>query len=153
MAFTSRGLQAILQVALGIVIIVLVWLLYDSITTPFKEVERRKEVTEMTRTRMDDVRQALILYQRSNGRYITSLDSLVMWIRTDSVMIATADSIFGESFFADSLPFSPRSGRMFDLVVNDTSRTNTYLLSDPDSDDFIGTLEADVTRLNAASWE
>jgi hypothetical protein len=42
---------------------------------------------------------------------------------------------------------------MFELTVNDTARVKTYLLKDPDSDDQIGTVEPDVTRLNAASWE
>ncbi len=42
---------------------------------------------------------------------------------------------------------------MFGLAVNDTSRTNSYLLTDPDSDDYIGTDTGDITELNAASWE
>ncbi len=153
MAFSSRALQLTIQAILGIVIVGLAFLLYDSITTPYEEVERRREVTEMTRARMNDVRQSLILYERANGRYVTSLDSLVMWFRTDSTMAASIDSLFGAGFDLDSLPYSPRTGNMFELAVNDTSRTHTYLLSDPDSGDFIGTLEADVTRLNAASWE
>jgi len=153
MASSSRTLQVVFQVLLAIVIIVLVWLLYDSITTPFEEVERRQEITQMTRDRMDEVRQAMIFYRRENNRFISSLDSLVMWLRSDSVMQAATDSVFGQGFRVDSLPYSPRTGKKFELAVNDTSRTPTYLLSDPDSDDHIGTLTGDVTQLNAASWE
>ncbi|TDI69526.1 MAG: hypothetical protein E2O85_05410 [Bacteroidetes bacterium] len=153
MAFVSRGTQLALQAALGVLIIVLIFVLIDSIVSPYKEVERRKEVTELTRTRMDDVRQALIVYQRRNGRYVTSLDSLVMWFHADSALAASTDSLFGLGFQVDSLPYSPRTGNRFELAVNDTSRTSTYLLSDPDSDDYIGTLDGDITRLNAASWE
>ncbi len=153
MAFSSRGLQLTTQAILGIVIVVLAFVLYDSITTPYEEVIQREEVTEQTRARMNDVRQSLILYERAHGRYVTSLDSLVMWIRTDSSMAARIDSLFGVGFDITSLPFSPRTGNMFELAVNDTSLTNTYLLTDPDSGDFIGTLEDDITRLNAASWE
>lgn len=153
MAFVSRGTQLALKAALGVLIIVLIFVLIDSIVSPYKEVERRKEVTELTRARMDDVRQALIVYQRRNGRYVTSLDSLVMWFHADSALAASTDSLFGLGFQVDSLPYSPRTGNRFELAVNDTSRTSTYLLSDPDSDDYIGTLDGDITRLNAASWE
>ena len=81
------------------------------------------------------------------------LVSLVMWLNTDSTMVAGADSIFGAGFMPDSLPFSPRTGNRFELAVVDTTRTATYRLDDPDSDDYIGTLSGDVTQLNAASWE
>ena len=153
MAFLSRGVQLAIQAGLAILIIVLVYVLIDSIVTPYAEVERRKEVTEVTRARMDHVRQALILYNRRNGRFVTSLDSLVMWFYADSALAASTDSLFGTGFQVDSLPFSPRTGNRFELAVNDSSRTSTYLLSDPDSDDFIGTLDGDITRLNASSWE
>ena len=59
----------------------------------------------------------------------------------------------GTGFHPDSLIYSPRSGEEFRYAVNDTARVKTYLLEDPASDDYIGTLEPDITRLNAASWE
>jgi len=153
MSSSSRGVQTALQVILAIAIVGLMYFLYVSITAPYEAVERQKEVTEQTRARMDQVRTAMIEYNRLNGRYLSTLDSLVMWLSTDSAMVAGADSIFGAGFMVDSLPFSPRTGNMFELAVNDTSRTSTYRLSDPDSDDYIGTTSGDVTELNAASWE
>ena len=68
-------------------------------------------------------------------------------------MTAKQDRSFGVGFLADSFIFSPRTGSIFVLVVNDSTRTHTYKLTDPDSDDFIGTLSGDITELNAASWE
>lgn len=153
MASTRSRIQAVLQLVLGIVIIYLVYLLYISITEPYEAVERRKAMTEMTRSRMDQVRTAMIFYQRENGRFVSSLDSLQMWVREDSVLSVAGDSIFGAGFVIDSLIFSPRTGTMFELAINDSSRTHIYLLSDPDSDDTIGSLRGDITRLNAASWE
>jgi len=153
MASSSLRLQTVFQIVLGIVIVILAYYLYVSIVEPYQVVERQKEMTDNTRTRMDQVRSAMILFENENGRYVSSLDSLVMWIQGDSTLYAASDSIFGAGFVLDSLIFSPRTGKMFELAVNDTSRVRTYLLSDPDSDDFIGTLEGDITRLNAASWE
>ena len=153
MASSSRGLTTVLQVVLAIAILALAYFLYYSITEPYAVVERKKEVTEQTRARMDQVRVAMTQYQRTNGRFVSTLDSLVMWIKSDALMSTKADSVFGVGFNADSLSYSPRTRKMFILAINDTSRTQTYLLTDPDSKDYIGTLSGDVTELNAASWE
>lgn len=153
MASGSQGLRIAVQVVLAIVIVVLAYVLYVSITEPYEAIERQRELTERTRVRMSDVRTALIRYDRQNDRFPGSLDSLTMFVRTDSLLSMKADSIFGDDFVLDSLVYSPRSGRMFEYAVNDTGRVATYLLKDPDSDDQIGTLSGDPTLLNAASWE
>jgi len=153
MALISPGIQKVIQVVLALAIVVLAYILYQSITEPYERVERQKELTELTRVRMDNVRAALVQYERGHDRFITSLDSLQMWITQDSLMAAKRDSIFGSGFMADSLIYSPRTGKKFVYTVNDTSAVVTYLLEDPDSDDYIGTLSGDVTQLNAASWE
>ncbi|MBT4052735.1 MAG: hypothetical protein HOE73_06555, partial [Bacteroidetes Order II. Incertae sedis bacterium] len=95
MASSSRGLQTVLQVVLGLAIVALGYFLYVSITAPYEAIERRQELTDRTRARMNQVRTAMIQYQRDNGRYISSLDSLMMWVNTDSTMVAGADSVFG----------------------------------------------------------
>ncbi|MEM1096830.1 MAG: hypothetical protein AAGJ10_19705 [Bacteroidota bacterium] len=142
-----------LKILLGLVIIGLGYLLYDSIVTPYAAIERQNELTEMTRERMDKVRQTMIRYEEVNERFVTTLDSVVMFAKADSMLVADMSLVYGEGFNLDSLIFSPRTGKMFTLTVDDTSRVKTYLLEDPDSDDAIGTLEQDVTLLNAANWE
>ena len=153
MASNARNIQSGVQVVLAIVIAGLAYVLYTSIVEPYARVVRAQEVTEMTRQRMDDVRQSMIMYERQNDRFTTDLDSLVMWLRTDSLMMAQSDSIFGKTLFLDSLVYSPRTGNRFELSVNDTSDVYIYLLRDPDSNDFIGSLTPDLTLLNAANWE
>ena len=153
MASNSHGVQVAIQVVLGLVIIALIYWLYVSITEPYEAVKQQEELTEKTRGRMLNVRAAMIRYEELNERYVTTLDSLADFVRTDSLYSIAADSIFGAGFTPDSLPFSPRTGKRFLLTVNDTSRVMTYLLKDPDSEDQIGTLTPDVTKLNAASWE
>jgi type II secretory pathway pseudopilin PulG len=153
MASGARKIQSGIQVVLAIAIIGLCYVLYVSIVEPYAKVERAKEVTQMTRARMDLVRNAMITYERQNGRYVTTLDSLVVWLKTDSFVSTRIDSIFGGPIMLDSLAYSPRTGNMFELQVNDTSDVNIYLLRDPDSRDSIGSLLGDLTLLNAASWE
>lgn len=153
MASSSQGIRVGIQIVLAIVIIGLAYWLYLSITEPWKVVERRQELTEQTRTRMDEVRMALIRFEEREDRFPYTLDSLQTWLQTDSLMRLQADSLFGSNFNADSLIYSPRTGKQFEYAVNDTARVMMYRLKDPDSDDVIGTLEPDPTALNAASWE
>lgn len=148
----SSGLRTGLQVLLGIIIVVLGYWLYVSITEPWAVVEQERAMTEQTRERMDDVRSALIRYQRTNQRFPSSLDSLMIWVRQDSIIQVNQDSLFG-GLSLDSLTFSPRTGKRFEYALNDTGRVAVYLLKDPDSEDQIGSEAPDVTLLNAASWE
>lgn len=154
MALESRTTRRIIEVVLGIVIIVLAYFLYRTIREPAERMERQEQLTEQTRERMLDIRQAMIRYEEQRGDYPDTLDSLVMFIEQDSALQANADSIFGPDFNPDSLPYSPRTGEKFILEVNDTSRVSTYKLTDPDrQQDYIGTTTGDVTQANAASWE
>ncbi len=153
MASGSQNKRVLIQVALGVLILCMGYFLYDSITSPWEAVERQEELTERTRLRMSNIRAALIRFDERNDRFPGSLDSLHIWVQTDSTMQAHSDSIFGRGTDIDSFIVSPRTGKQFEYEVNDTSRVMVYLLSDPDSDDEIGTLEPDPTRLNAATWE
>ena len=153
MAAGSQNKRTLIQVALGVLILCMGYVLYISITEPWEAVERQEELTERTRLRMSNIRAALIRFDERTGRFPGSLDSLHVWVRTDSTIRAHSDSLFGSGTNIDSFIVSPRTGKQFEYGINDTSRVMVYLLSDPDSDDEIGTLEPDPTRLNAATWE
>jgi hypothetical protein len=153
MASSSQGIRTAVQVLLAIVIIALFYWLYVSITAPYAAVERAREVTELTRDRMELVRTSLVTYERQEDTFPSTLDSLMLWIRSDSFMVANRDSLLGRTVNYDSLFYSPRTGNRFLYSLNDTGRVAIYLLKDPDSEDQIGSELPDVTQLNAASWE
>lgn len=150
---SSQSIRTGIQVVLAIVIVVLSYVLYESITEPYQRIERQQQLTELTRDRMSDIRTGLIQFNQRADSFPDSLDALISFLRQDSIIMANQDSIFGESINLDSLLFSPRTGKRFQYTINDTGRVETYLLQDPDSDDQIGTLSGDVTRTNAANWE
>ena len=149
------------QVVLALVILVLGYVLFQTIVEPQRAYERELAIADATRARMADVRTAMRTYERRTDRYPGTLDSLVQIVKTDSFFVAKRDSIFNvaereTAFNPDSMIYSTRAGNpRFNLVVVDTSDVAVYLLEDPGSDDFIGT--ADPRRaagmLNAASWE
>ena len=147
--------QVIIQVVLALVIVGLAYFLYRSITDPYEVIEQRERMTDMTRARMDDIRQGLTRYEDLANRYPNTLDSLVLFLRSDTLGM-TVDSLLGEDFNSDSLdrlPHSPRTGEPFVYSVNDTGSVNIYLLQDPNSEDQIGSEEPNRADVNVASWE
>ncbi|MFH5831428.1 hypothetical protein ACG2F4_00965 [Halalkalibaculum sp. DA3122] len=150
----------LLSIILGIIILVLGYFLYHAIVDPYEEVLEREQMTERVRHRMSNVRDALQQYKNTRGDFPPTqggLDSLVQFLKTDSLMVAEGDSLFTElppsTYDPDSIIYSPRSPeKRFEYTLNDTLRPQIYLLEDPDTDDRIGSLEQ-TTLLNAASWE
>lgn len=154
--------NTILTVVLGVIIVVLGWYLYHSIVDPYEVVEQREEMTQRVRHNMEDIRDGLVRYNRRNDKFPPTqggLDSLMEFMRTDSIMLAIQDSLFtdnpesGYTFKLDSLIYSPRPPhKRFEYTLNDTVNPPIYLLEDPDSDDQIGSLEK-ATLLNAPNWK
>jgi hypothetical protein len=151
----------LLSIVLGIIIIGLGYYLYYSIVAPYQEVIEREQMTEKVRYRMGNIRDALVRYERQTGDFPPSeggLDTLVSWLKTDSLMVARGDSLFGPldnvgSYNPDSLIFSPRPPHpRFEYTLNDTLRPQIYLLKDPATEDQIGSL-TQTTQLNAGNWE
>ena len=150
----SNSLRVSLQLGLWIVILVLGYFLYASITEPYQAVKRAEALTESTRLRMDRIRQVAIHFETQNERYPSSIDSLFIYASQDSAFLLVQDSILGGAFPVDSLIYSPRNGQPFFYAINDTSRVPTYVLRDPLTADSIGTvIPDDITLVNAASWE
>lgn len=152
--------RKVVQAVLGVVILILFYVLYQTITAPILTMEHERAITQESRERMDNLRRALIAYEREYTGYPSTLDSLVNVIRTDSFFVAQRDSIFsleeGRSLIIDSLMYSSRGG-VFDYRIGYDDSTNVwaYVIRDTATGDSIGT--ADPTRLagmrNAASWE
>ena len=149
----------ILSAVLGIVIILLSWLLYNSIVTPYKVVEEQKAETERVRTRMLTLKDAIVNYEARYGHFPPSeggLDSIVTYLSTDSLMISMGDSLFRQipplHYSPKTMVISPRDTSLrFLYTRNDTIRPPLYLLEDPMTDDAVGSLSRTTMR-NAPNW-
>lgn len=155
-AGTSGG-EIGLRVVLALAILGLVGVLYYVTVVPAQEAEAAQRETDLTRERMGDVRTALIAYRDSMDGYPSTLDSLVLFARTDSAFQAQIE-VQEERFrpvSVDSLPYSPRTGNRFLYeVVEDTTGLQIYWLADPDMEsDSIGARSPEPALRNAASWE
>ena len=141
------------QIGLGLVIVVLASFLYDSITAPWEAVQAEQRLTDTTRARMNQVRIALRHFDDANDGFPSTIDSLILYVREDSILNLNPDSVFQGPFDLGEFVTSPRSGTRFHYAVNDTGRVAVYYLKDPDSGDYIGSTEPDISRLHAGSWE
>ena len=149
----------ILSAVLGIVIILLSWLLYNSIVTPYKVVEEQKAETERVRTRMLTLKDAIVNYEARYGHFPPSeggLDSIVTYLSTDSLMISMGDSLFRQipplQYSPITMVVNPRDTSLrFLYTRNDTIRPPLYLLEDPMTDDAVGSLSRTTMR-NAPNW-
>jgi len=149
----------ILSAVLGITIILLSWLLYDSIVTPYKVVEEQKAETQRVRTRMLTLKDVIVNYEARYGHFPPTdggLDSVVTYLSTDSLMISMGDSLFRQmpplQYSPESMVVSPRDTSLrFLYTRNDTIRPPLYLLEDPLTDDAVGSLFRTTMR-NAPNW-
>lgn len=149
----------IITIVLAFVIVFLAWFLYRSIIDPYQEVIEERQMVERERHRMEVVRDVLVQYRTRRGNFPPTdggLDSLITFLRTDSLMAARGDSLFAflppSTYSPDSLIYSPRAPyNRFEYTLNDTIRPVLYLLVNPGTDDRIGDLER-TTMLNAPNW-
>lgn len=149
----------ILTVVLAALIVILSWFLYRSLVEPYQRVLKEEEMVERERHRMEVVRDALVQYRNRLGDFPPTeggLDSLVSFLKTDSLMAARGDTLFAfmepSTYEPDSVVYSPRPPHVrFEYTLNDTLRPQIYLLENPNSDDKIGDLER-TTLLNAPNW-
>jgi hypothetical protein len=152
---SSDQKRVALQIFLFIVIVVLTYWLYVSITAPYEEIRAQEQRTERLRERMDLTATGLIRYRDRNARFPNTLDSLVTFVSRTPDVRAELDSTSGiQNFAADSLSQSPLTGNAFEYETSpDSARVDIYRLADPDSDAQIGSLELDPTQVNVPNWE
>ncbi|MDR1897455.1 MAG: hypothetical protein LBR10_11760 [Prevotellaceae bacterium] len=135
-------LQIVLQVVLGVVIVILSYLLYDSLMQPIRfnsDVKYRKEFVIQ---RLKDIRDLEIAYKDVYGSFTGSFDTLILFYKqdslkiikqvgswddsiavankqvyTDTLRIAVKDSLFRQvkGFNIDSIRFVPFVGEQFHL--------------------------------------
>lgn len=149
----------LLTILLGIIIIGMGYYLYISIVGPYQAVLEEEEMVERERHRMEVARDGIVQYNRRRGNYPPTeggLDSLVAFLKQDSLMVANGASLFEfrppSTYDPDSVVYSPRPPHSkFEYTLNDTLRPQLYLLENPNSEDQIGSLER-TTMLNAPNW-
>jgi hypothetical protein len=80
-------MKTIIQIILGVIVVVLAYLLYDSLMEPIrfnKAVEYRRELVVQ---RLKDIRDLQVAYKDNYGRYSGGFDTLINFYKHDSLKI------------------------------------------------------------------
>lgn len=80
-------MKTVVQIILGIAIILLGYLLYESIMTPIRFNREQQLRYDRTIERLKNIRAAQIAYKSEHGKYTGSFDTLINFLKTDSFTI------------------------------------------------------------------
>ncbi len=83
-------MKTAIQVALAVAIIVLVYLLWDSIQKPIRFNKEKDRIELATIQRLKDIRTAQLAFRSENGRFTGDFDSLITFLKTDSFSVVQA---------------------------------------------------------------
>jgi len=138
--FTMKYLKPAIQIALVLVILVLIYFVYESIMEPVRFEKEKNLREEAVIQRLKDIRSAQLVHRTVHGRFNTSLDSLIEFAKTkdmpvikaignvpdtlteaealkmglvqrDTIWVSIKDSLFRDSKYPlDSLSVIPFSG-------------------------------------------
>lgn len=83
-------MKTALRVILAIVIIGLAFALYKSIQTPIEFRQARKQRYDATIQKLKDIRKAQLAYKDEHGRFTGSFDTLIDFVKYDSLRVVRA---------------------------------------------------------------
>ncbi len=131
-----------IHVPLYLLIVILSYILIQvAIIEPKEIVQRENYFKTESRLRMNNIKQAEILYQQKHKRFTDNIDSLVEMIKTDSdvVKLYTVKDTTGTirnpfvalkstgQFTPESLFYAPKSHRPYILQVDTTTSYDTVV--------------------------
>lgn len=96
-------LKLIIQILLGLGVIVLIYYLYTGIMAPVKfnnEMNTRREIVIQ---KMKDIRTIQTMYMSMNGKYCSTFDSLITFVKEGKMPIVKLTARPGDSTFTDPI--------------------------------------------------
>jgi hypothetical protein len=112
-------MKAVINILLTAVIIILAYLLYESIMDPIrfnKEKDRRETAIK---ERLIDIRSAQVLFRSKYGRYTGSFDTLINFIKYDSLATVFRKGQVTDDMVAKNI--DEREALKRGLIIRDTS--------------------------------
>jgi hypothetical protein len=139
----------VIKVVLGIIIVVLAYLIYESIMQPVRFNKARDEREAQVIARLIDLRTSQQFYKREHNRFTTSFDTLINFLKKGEIpmvkmipdpndttftktisdtlgYVKVADSLFHKriNFVLDSLRYIPYAGdQQFEIAAGEIERS------------------------------
>lgn len=84
-------MKKVIQIVLAIAIVVLAYLIWESIQTPIRFNKEKDKRYVATIQKMKDIRTAQLAFKDEYGRFTGSFDTLINFIETDSMKVIRAE--------------------------------------------------------------
>ena len=132
-------MRTVIQVLLFIVAVALTYLIYQSIQKPISFEKERNERYAVTIERLKDIRKAQLAFKDVNGRFTGSWDTLINFVKYDSIRIVRKIGNLTDSMVEKGL--TERKALQMGLIVRDTIRESVL------SSVFGGNFDADQLKV------
>lgn len=139
--------RTVIQIVLLLVIIVLAYLVYQSVNKPLQFNAAKDKKEALVIQDLKDIRSGQLIYKKMNDQYAKDFDTLMIFLRegvipivkkvadpedttftmtiNDTIgYIVVADSLYGHRphFVLDSLPWIPGAGFMYNMDAGEVSK-------------------------------
>ncbi len=128
-------MKKIIQIALAIAIVVLAYLIWNSIQTPIRFNEEKDVRYAATVVKLKDIRTAQVAYKDEYGKFTASFDTLIDFIKNDSMKLVRAEGAVSDELLA--MGWTEEIAAKEGLIVRDTIRIaikDTLFPADFDAD-------------------
>ena len=93
-------MKKIIQIVLALLIIVLVWRIWERIQNPIRFNNEKDKRYSATIQRLKDIRTAQIAYKAEYGKFTASFDTLINFIKNDSMKLVMAEGALSDELLA-----------------------------------------------------
>ncbi|MDA3953867.1 MAG: hypothetical protein PF485_09485 [Bacteroidales bacterium] len=93
-------MKKIVQIVLAITIVVLVYFIWESIQTPIRFNKEKDQRYSATIQQLKDIRTAQIAYKAEYGAFTASFDTLIDFIKNDSMKLVRAEGAISDELLA-----------------------------------------------------
>ncbi len=113
-------MKKIIQIALAITIVVLAYLIWESIQTPIRFNKEKDTRYAETIQKLKDIRTAQTAYKDEYGRFTGSFDTLIYFIKNDSMKLVRAEKSLSDELIA--MGWTEEIAVKEGLIIRDTMR-------------------------------
>ena len=113
-------MKKLIQIALAITIVVLAYFIWESIQTPIRFNKEKDKRYAATIQQLKDIRTAQIAYKDEYGKFTASFDTLIDFIKYDSMKLVRAEGSVSDELLAQG--WTEAIAVQEGLIIRDTIR-------------------------------
>ncbi|MCK4631050.1 MAG: hypothetical protein KAT40_06380 [Bacteroidales bacterium] len=112
-------MRIVIKILLGVAIIILGYLVIESIMEPIRFNKEKKKRENATIRNLKDIRTAQVAYKAKYGKYIGSFDTLISFVKFDSFPVVKAIGRISDSLWDEGV--TEKEAIKMGIIIRDTS--------------------------------